>query len=397
MSPRRVVGAVTLPLLGFVFLSWAIAQQTGGGSSGSGGGSAGGNASKTNPTPVQPRSSTTNTLPEPPKLQMLFVSGAVVMEDGSPVPMGTAIERVCGGRSTLEAYVSANGNFAFSLGGANRISGSMFADASQDLNDLSATRTGRVPVPTTLMGCELRAQLAGYRSSRLVLDGSHTMGNVNAGTILLVPLARVKGSLVSASDLGAPKSARKALERAQKAFREDNLADAEKNLKTAVGEYQGYAAAWVGLGQVYQKLRRLPEARNAYEQAIAADDKFVSPYVSLAQLAGIEQKWQEMADWSDRALELDPVDSPEAYFFNAVANYNLTKLEAAERSALKTQRLDPQGRLPYASIILANVLEQRNDVAGAIQQLQNYLASAPQSSNAAQVRTRLEQLELSLK
>ncbi len=391
MSPRLVVRTLTLPLMVLVILSWAHAQQTGGGSGGSGGGSGGGNTSKTNPTPVQPRSTPT-TQPEQPKVQMVFVSGVVVMEDGSPVPMGTAIERVCEGRTTLEGYVSGNGSFSFSLGGANRISGSMFSDASQDLSDLSATRTGKVPIPTTLMGCELRAQLAGYRSSRITLDGSHTIGNVNAGTILLVPLSRVKGTLVSASDLQAPKSARKALERAQKAFREDNIGEAEKNLMTAVEQFPGFAAAWVGLGEVYQKTRRLPEARNAYERAIAADESFVKPYVSLAQVAGMQQNWQEMADLSDRALELDPVDSPEAYFFNAVANFNLDRLEAAERSALKAQRLDPQNKLPYASIILANVLEQRNDIPGAIRQLQNYLVTAPQSTYAAQARARLGKL-----
>lgn len=103
-----------------------------------------------------------------------------------------------------------------------------------------------------------------------------------------------------------------------------------------------------------------------------------------------------MADMSDRALQLDPVDSPEAYFFNAMANYNLGNFEAAERSAISAQRLDPQHKLPYVNVILANLLEQKKDLAGAMQQLQVYLKIAPQSGYAAQARDRLQRLQLSV-
>ena len=247
--------------------------------------------------------------------------------------------------------------------------------------------------PAALMGCEIRANLAGYRSSRVTLNGTHTMGQIDAGTILLVPIEKMRGTLVSATDLAAPKSAKKSLERAQNAFRKNKMDEAEKHLKTALESYPSYAAAWAGLGQVYEAARRAPEARKAYESAIAADDRYVHPYIALARLATIEQKWQEAADLTDRALQLDPVDFPEGYFFNSVAHYHLNNFDAAERSARRAQRLDPQHSIPQSYIVMANILEQRKDAAGAAEQLRAYLMIAPQSPYAPQARTRLVRLE----
>jgi hypothetical protein len=402
MSPRFVVRSLSLPVLLFMGLLPAFAQQTGGGGgagSGGGGGSAGGSTGSITPTyrPTVGNASDASKPTEPPKLQMFFVFGVVVMEDGSQVPMGTGVERSCGGRPVIETYVAANGTFSFSMGGpGSSVRGSMFADASQDLNEANAKSFGRtnLAMPTTLMGCEIRAHLPGYRSSRITLNGNHTVGQVNAGTIVLAPVARVLGSQISATDLSAPKSAKKALMRAQKAFHDDRLPEAEKQLTAAVKEFPRYASGWLGLGQVYQKQNRLAEARNAFQHAVEADSRYVTPYVSLAQLAGLQQDWLEMADMSERALQLDPVDSAEAYFFNAIANYNLSNFEIAERSAIKAQRLDTQHKLPYLIIILANLSEQKKDYSSAIQQLRTYLSLAPQSGYAEEARQRIRKLEL---
>ena len=400
MVTSRLIRNGLAVLVALAFLPWALAQQSGTG--GTGGGTDASKGGSTTPTTVTPSKTTTTTgsgVPEQPKLQMLFITGVVVMEDGSLIPSGAVIERSCQGRVTREGYVAANGGFSFQIGGSSRL-GSMVPDASEEFHDF--VRSGRAPGGVTgmgaggtasLMGCELRASLAGYRSSRVTLDGLHTMGRIDAGTILLVPIEKVRGTLVSATDLAAPKPAKKALERAKEAFQKSKLGEAEKQLKAALEAYPNYAAAWAGLGQVYQATQRIPEARKAYESAIAADDKFVHPYLSLARLANIEQKWQEAADLTDRALQLDPVDFPEGYFFNAVAHYNLNNFEAAERSAHRAQRLDPQHRIPQTYIVLANILERRKDLAGAAEQLQAYLTIAPQSSYAPQARTRLQRLE----
>jgi tetratricopeptide (TPR) repeat protein len=207
----------------------------------------------------------------------------------------------------------------------------------------------------------------------------------------------VPGTTVSITNLRAPKSAQKAVERAQKALQKSNFAESEKNLQMAVGIYPDYAFAWLTLGRVYQQQARNEEARKAYSAAIAADDKYVNSYIGLAQLAGIERKWKEMADITDRALALDPLDLPEGYYYNSLAYYNLKKLDIAERSAWKAQGLDGLHRYPLVHLMLANMLERKQDSTGAIDQLQKYLKFAPQAKDAEQVRARLEELQKSAK
>src|SRR5262249_60687795 len=84
----------------------------------------------------------------------------------------------------------------------------------------------------------------------------------------------------------------------------------------------------------------------SYAQAIAADPKLVTPYLHLAQIASRERNWQEMADISNRTIKLDPVDFPDAYLYNAVANYNLRRFDAAGASARPAQKLATAHRGP---------------------------------------------------
>src|SRR6266581_1784343 len=46
----------------------------------------------------------------------IFLSGKVVLEDGSPLPQTAVIERLCTGTVRREAYTSASGDFAFQVG-----------------------------------------------------------------------------------------------------------------------------------------------------------------------------------------------------------------------------------------------------------------------------------------
>ncbi len=63
------------------------------------------------------------------------------------------------------------------------------------------------------MGCEVRARLAGYRSTPVMFDSGSSVGQIDVGTIVLYPLSKVRGTTVSATDMAAPKPARKAFER----------------------------------------------------------------------------------------------------------------------------------------------------------------------------------------
>jgi Tfp pilus assembly protein PilF len=244
-----------------------------------------------------------------------------------------------------------------------------------------------------LTGCELRATLDGFRSNTVNLEGSTNLGQLDVGTIVLYPLAKVSGTLVSVTSLRAPKEARKALERAAKWLKKKDLEKAEKELNKAVLAYPEYAEAWFALGELHERARRIQNARDAYQRALASDSKYVKPYIALARLAGSEQHWKEVAEITDLAITLDPVDFSEAFYLNALAYYRLNNLDAAERSARKVLRLDPLHRLPATHLILAEILEQKQDFAGSIEQLRFYLQIQPDTPSADRVRARIRRLE----
>ncbi len=395
-----VVGLVALSLV-----PWALAQQSGQkGSTGSRTSPSGNTGNTTNLPPTkQP-----NTPPGRPQRQTLFITGTVVQEDGTPPPFGAVIERMCNARIKREATVDPNGGFSFQVGGDYPTINDVMPDASDDsfgggMGSFGNNRTmpsassgmNTGPSFPNLMGCELRARLDGYRSSSVILQGFDNSGQIDVGTLVLSPMSRVSGTLVSASDLQAPKQAKKALERAHKALQKNQVGQAEKDLKSALEAYPKYAMAWFDLGRLYQQQQRVQDARAAFQQALAIDGNFVSPYIQLAELAGTERKWQEVAKLTDQALALDPLDFPKGYFYNSVAYYNLGNLDNAEKSAKKAARLDGLHRLPQVNLLMADILQKKQDVAGSIAQLQLYLKFAPNATNAGQIRTRIEELQKS--
>jgi tetratricopeptide (TPR) repeat protein len=336
----------------------------------------------------------------PPRQQILTISGSVVLDDGTPPPMGAVIERECGGRRTREANVSLNGTFGFQIGG--NISNNLLPDASDNGSVLpwESARSSSIGFPdgvmthaTSITGCELRAQLGGYRSSTLILTANQSMGIIDVGTIVLYPAARVQGTTVSLTSLAAPKDAQKALGRAEKAFQKKKLDEAEKDALAALHVYPVFAAAWFRLGQVYVQSDRVDEAKSAYVKAMEADANYVNPYIELARLAAVETKWEETARLTDRALELDPLDFPYGYYMNAVANYNLGHLDAAEKSARKLNQLDSLHRWPQIHLVMASILHRKRDYGGEAVQLRAYLKYAPESADANEVRSRLSTLE----
>jgi tetratricopeptide (TPR) repeat protein len=99
------------------------------------------------------------------------------------------------------------------------------------------------------------------------------------------------------------------------------------------------------------------------------------------------------ADVTGYILDLDPLNYGEAYFYNAVANYKLNKLEAAEKSGLKAERTSLRTHFPQLHLLLAEIFARKNNYARAITEIQTYLALAPHAKDADQVREQLVKLE----
>lgn len=406
----------------------ALAQQPGGQQQGGGqpGGGAGGVTTTpgigTTPglgTTTPGRTPGTTTQPNPndpfgrgqqqqqqfPEMQRpIFLSGKVVLGDGSPPPEPVVIERVCNGQPRPEGYTDSKGRFSFQLGQNTHL----MADASvSGASDAWSGIPGAGPSNTNtmggnnrrgfserdLMGCELRASLAGYRSEIVNLSGRRMMDNPDVGTIILKRLANVEGLTTSMTTLQAPKDAKKSYDKARDLLKKKKSDEAQKELEKAVQLYPKYAVAWHQLGLIHQDAKRDEDARKAYDQAVAADSRYVNPYLQLALMSAQAQKWQEVADTTNRVIRLNPMDFPTAFYFNSVANYNLQKFEEAESSAREAIKLDSQHRLPKAQHILGILLAMKEDYKGAVENIRGYLKFAPQSQDADVVRKQLTEIE----
>lgn len=337
----------------------------------------------------------------------IFLSGKVVLDDGTPPPEPVTIERICNGIARPEGYTDSKGRFSFQLGQ----NAGVFQDASVsnadgigpfggnqgsmgNMGGMGGMRGGISE--RDLMGCELRASLPGFRSEVVNLAGRRVMDNPDVGTIVLKRLANVEGLTFSATSSFAPKEARKAFDKGRDSIKKKKWADAQKNLEKATQIYPKYAVAWNDLGQVYEQQDELEQARNAYAQALAADSKFVTPYMHLALMSVREQKWDEVADTTDRVLHLNPFDFSVAYFYNAVANLNLGRLDAAERSAREVVKLDSRNRMPKAQHLLGVILAQKRDYRGASEHMKRYLELAPDAPDAESVRAQLGEVDMFL-
>jgi tetratricopeptide (TPR) repeat protein len=222
------------------------------------------------------------------------------------------------------------------------------------------------------------------------------MDNPDIGTILVHRIADNEGRAVSATALSAPKNAKKALQKGYDLEKKKELDQAATSFQQAVDAYPKYAEAWFELGRVQAAQAQTELAHKSFDEAIRADSKFVRPYIEISLLELHAQRWQELADITDKALRLDPFSFPQAFFLNALAYYNLKHVDLAEQSARRAQKLDTRHQIPQVSRLLGVILADRHDYAGAAEQMRDYLRFAPQEKDAADVRSQLEAFEKQL-
>jgi tetratricopeptide (TPR) repeat protein len=353
------------------------------------------------PTPTQPRQQEQQQQQQ--MQQPIFITGRVMMEDGTPAA-NAIIQRVCSGSTKGEGYTDSRGYFSIQLGAQN---GPIIHDASEDMGGFGSRgafgspggmpsggmNRGSFGMENRFFDCELRAQVAGYRSQTVSLANRRPMDPPEIGVILLHRLGGSEGTTISAVSLNAPKDARKAYEKAIDSAKKKKLDDAVKNLEKAVQIYPKYAAAWNELGRIQIAKGDAEAAKKSFETAAESDPKFVQPYMERALIEVKGEKWQDVADLTAKVIKLDSFDYPQAHFFNALSNYHLKNMEQAEKSAREAVRLDTRKQYLTTMRLLGVILAQKQDYTGAAEQFKAYLTAAPQAQDAPTVRNQLSQLE----
>jgi hypothetical protein len=327
-----------------------------------------------------------------------LIRGQVQTVDGTPLPRQISIDRVCPHGRMREASTDARGGFVLRLGELSSLgdasdygsSGRMAGPGSGMPGQLGAMSAGPAP---GIAGCELTAVASGYRSSSVDLSRMAAGDAIDAVNLYLVAAKKAPGTTISVASLKVPKDARRAFDEGIKEEKQGKIEEARQHFADATVKYPQYAPAWVELWRVCELELHPEQARRAYEQAVAADGKLVAPYLGLAGLAANRQDWPEVVIRTEQALQLDPITIVYLHLLNAVANYNLGRMQAAEASARLGIRLDVVHKLARLHLVLGKVLLRKKEYPAAAQSLQQYLQFTPDAPDRAEVQEEIHGIE----
>lgn len=334
----------------------------------------------------------------------VFVSGNVLTDDDSPRPGNIEIQTVCGTQTRTVAHVSAGGDFFFQWSDA---AAPVFEDASDSgrapgtsagsgITSIMGSTGGAAPggagghLIDPMSICDITAEASGYLSSRANLLDRGGQEALDIGTITLHRITGDEGRTVSILALKAPKDARKSFEKGNSLAAANKPGDAAVSFQKAVDRYPEYADAWFALGRMEVRLGAKEAARTDFEKAVDLDDKLVGPWQELGYLASDQSNWEEAARCLDTAVRLDPMSSPMAWYFSAVANYNLKRFDLAERSVRAELKLD---RNPHAEYLLGLILIARKDLRGGADALRDYIGSWPGGEDVEMAKRQLSRVE----
>jgi len=304
----------------------------------------------------------------PAAANTLLMRGKVVMEDGSPPNRSIRIELFChdtGGQGVSQT--DKKGNYLW----------------TKEIDPLSDR------------ACVLRAGMDAFESSVIDISAFNWSTDPNLPPLVLRP--REAGSSNEDTNIfyqdGVPLAARKAWDNAQKLSQKKNWRAAESELRTAVQAAPKFTRGWNALAIACSNQNKHAEARDAFQRVVELDPKSLDAYL------GVARESIEIKDWSSAekiAVALIKVDTkqryPEIYLHQATALYYLKDLDGAESSARTGIRLDRRREVPRVEYVLGVILEHKQDYAGAREHLLQYLALDSKASDAAEIRSRMDNL-----
>jgi hypothetical protein len=320
------------------------------------------------------------------------------MDTGQPVPESISVALGCGAGSLQVIRTDLKGYFQFALGAGTQTNIGFSAESNVPM---SAAGNG-VQFPdgggrgfggsqSMLTGCEVRVSVPGYQPLSKTISDRPDITGIDVGTLHLTRIAGVTGSSISVTSLQVPSGARKEFEKGDNDARHNHLDLATQHLEKAVAQYDKYAAAWNELGNLYAANHETEKSQQAFEKAIAADPHYIPPYVSLADQELQDQEYLLAVETAGKALELDP-GTGLANFIQALGNYKLNRLDAAEKGAQMAEK-GPHQSMQDLHALHAEILLQKQDYSNAAAQMRAYLKEFPQGRFADQIKKELRQIE----
>lgn len=195
---------------------------------------------------------------------------------------------------------------------------------------------------------------------------------------------------VSLTTLAAPREAKKAYQRASREAgrKKPDFVKAARELEKALTIYPGYAAAWYFLGGTQLVRNDVEGARQAFQNAIAADPRFPYPYLPLADIEFRAEHFADAARLTETAVRLEP-RLVEAHYMNALANSVLGHRDRARQSIRAVLAEDGDRRYPSVYLLLGDLSAAEGNFASAAEECRRLLEMKPSSPAADLARKRL--------
>ena len=343
----------------------------------------------------------------------MYLEGRITLDDGSPPGAPVAIEMYCNGQTRPVGYSNLKGHFSFRpaensrevVGDASRSgvpggpdggpTGTLANDGFDDPLNINFGSLGGTTTHGSgtidLTGCELRAELPGYRPSRLPL-GRRSIGDSDLGTIVLRAGNKSAGTSVSVTSLQLPGKAHKMLEKALKEMgnKEPDIGKAVEELEKTVEKFPKFAAAWSMLGDLRVRTRDREGARQAFGEAIEADPAYLTPYLPLIRMELTEKNWKRAAKLALKCRRLNPYLG-EAAYYHAVAGFNLGDVATVASALDAFQASENAGRFPQGFRMAAFMHAKKGDYPKAAAAMRRFLESSPKSPHAGEIHRKLKE------
>ncbi len=195
-------------------------------------------------------------------LGSVFISGKVVLDEGSELTEPATIQTLCRGQRHTETYTDSHGNFSFEFGRRALTGGEAgLADAESSSTELAPRRSSQ----RDWRDCELQAVLPGFSSEQIpLISRISSLETADIGRIVLHRLGHVDGFTISKTTVFAPGSARKAFDKGREQEKKKKWDEAQQSFQKAVEIYSKYAVAWFELGRVQLQKNNPAGARHSF-------------------------------------------------------------------------------------------------------------------------------------
>lgn len=202
--------------------------------------------------------------------------------------------------------------------------------------------------------------------------------------------ARTPGATISTTILSVPDRAMREYQEAQRCLTRSNSDCAIGHLDRAVAIAPRFAAAWNQLGTIAYQAARYTDAETNFHRALDADPDSFEPLVNLGGVLLNLGRPAEALGYNQQAVLRRPNDAL-ANSQLGLTYFDLNDTDHAEKYLKTAIRLDP-AHFSHPQLVLAQIYLRRNDHAGAIAALKQFLELHPDSPQAPAIRAKIAAL-----